>query len=169
MFRFQDSKPYISSLFIGTAKCKDQDTIDLLQKGGFVTLEAASKGKQPIAIVAVPSDDASGNFLNSRLIYPVLISRPQNTAAKHNPIEDNGLISFINDTNYTGYVTSDSYYEDGSTYPTIVAGMPLKLQNNSATSNRPKLIGQSDFDKYTVAFALSATDADGEIKIMWGH
>ena len=167
MFRLQDSKPHINALWIGTAKCKDQATVDTLQKGGFITLEAAKKGKQPIAIVADPDSDASGNFLNSRLIYPIFISRLEDTAAKHKPIEDNWLIDYFDDTNYTGYLNADSYYQDGSTYPTIVAGMPMKLVNNSATSNRPKLVGQTDIDKFTVALALSGVDSDLEVKIKW--
>jgi len=167
MFRLQDSKPHINAIFVGSAKCKDQTVVDTLQKGGFITLEAAKKGKQAVAIIADPDSDASGNFLNSRLIYPVFISRLEDTAAKYKPIEDNWLIDFYDDTNYTGYVNTDSYYQDGSTYPTIVAGMPLKLMNNSATSNRPKLVGQTDFDKYTVAFALAGADSDSEVKIKW--
>lgn len=180
MFKLIDSIPWVNQIFFDTAKVTTANEIATLQKGGFIYLDAAAgQGVQKIAKVPIDSDvtgadsalttGQGANLLKVKCIYPVFISRPQDT--DFNPIGSNGLITFINGTRYEGWLTADSYYQDGSTYPTITAGAPLVLSAASAVGGRPKLVAPAlnagnNLALRIVAYALSPV-VNGEVKIRW--
>lgn len=180
MFKLIDSIPYINQLFFDTAKVKTAADKVTLQKGGFVYLDTASgPGMQKFCTVptATNCSDAvtalntglGANLQKVKLIYPIFISRPQD--ANFNPIGDNDMITFINGTNYEGWLTSDSY----KAADTFAAGLPLILASVDVGSGvyRPQLsVLPVDTDSTTnlsqviVAYALSAV-VNNEVKIKW--
>jgi hypothetical protein len=123
--------------------------------------------------VANLADETSTNSLKCKTIYPVFISRPApgDPRTDFNPIDEQGIITIIMDHGFEAFVNSDSYYQDGGTYPNIAAGDALKIANNSDTSDRPKLIVDNSGDgtfKTTVAYALTPVNTDAnEIRIWW--
>lgn len=166
MFKFYDSKPYITDLFVGSAVCADEATRAVLQKGGFVFITNNEKGKTPIANLPQPTDDSAPNVLNTKLIYPVFIPRKADAAANFYPIQQDGLISYIDDTNYTGYVDLDSFSVTGLTHTAISAGDPLTIANDADTDNVPKLVIGDGTYETTVAYCI-APPTDTEMKIKW--
>jgi hypothetical protein len=164
----------IERIFMTSAVAADASTIATLQKGGFVYLTYSYTTDKPfVAPTATLANEDGSTGLKYKTIYPVFISRKQPETGEQNPdfkpIGDDGIISIIADHGFECFVTEDSYYQDGSTYPNIAAGDALKICNNTATSDRPKLIqdnsGAGTFAT-TVAYALSAA-VNGKLRILW--
>lgn len=177
MFKFYDSKPRVTDLFIGSAVCADSTTIAALQKGGFIYLTNIGKGQTPTANLPDPDNSTGANVLQKFTVYPVFIPRKQDTANNFNPIQSDGLISYIDDTRYTGYVDTDSFSLSGGA---IVAGDLLILANTATaeaydtpgtggTGGVPKLIksGSTPKPEEILAVCLVAPNADREMKIKW--
>lgn len=182
MFKLKDSIPFINQLWFDSAVLQEADSatqatnLALLQKGGFIYLTAATtQGGQKIARMAVPTatiEIGASDFQKTRLVYPIFITREQD--ADFSPLKTNGILTFINGTtHYEGWVNSDSYYQNGSTYPTIAAGEPMALKPNPDSSGRSKLCVLTNTEKASakslkkvVAYAMSAV-VDGEVKIRW--
>ncbi len=175
MFNFYDSKPYVTNLFVGSAVCADEATRAVLQNGGFVFITNNGKGKTPTANLPQPTDDAGVSVLNTKLVYPVFIPRKKDVAANFEPIQQDGLISYVDDTNYTGYVDRDSFTLAGGS---ISAGDALVILNDAAaevpgtpgtggTSGIPKLSKSTDGSmETTVAYCIAPPTAT-EMKIKW--
>jgi hypothetical protein len=170
MFKFYDSKPHFSSLFIGSAVCADEATRTAFQKGGFLYLTNIGKNQTPTANIPDPDSSTGINVLQRRLVYPVFIPRKQDTTNNFYPIQADGLVSYIDDTNYTGYVDTDSYYSGtGDSHTVIVAGDMLELANDTSTGSVAKLVASNATPALSkvVAICLAAPNADGEMKIKW--
>ncbi len=170
MFKFYDSKPRVTDLFIGSAVCADSATIAVLQKGGFIYLTNTGKGQTPTANLPDPAASTGFNVLQKLTVYPVFIPRKQDTTNNFNPIQADGLISYIDDTRYTGYVDTDSYYSGtGDSHTVILAGDLLVLAKDTSTGNIAKLVAASGTPAIAsvLAVCLAAPNADGEMKIKW--
>lgn len=160
MFKFYDSKPHFNSLFIGSAKCADEATRAILQNGGFIYLTNVGKNQTPTANIPEPTASTGANVLQKLTVYPVFIPRKADATNNFYPIQADGLVSYIDDTNYTGYVDTDSYSG------TPVAGDLLILDNIAGVA---KLIvsGATPKPEEVLAVCLAAPDANLDMKIKW--
>lgn len=163
----------IDRIHTTNAVCYDQATIDALQKGGFVYLTYEYSAAKPfVAPVARLADDTGTNWLKKKTIYPVFIARaePGTPRDDFKPIDNQGLITIIQDHGFECFVTDESYFQDGGVnYADIQAGDALKIVNSATTDNKPKLVvdnsGAGTIDT-TVAVALTSA-IEGKVRILW--
>lgn len=173
MFKFYDSKPHFNSLFIGSALCADSATRTALQNGGFIYLTNIGKNQTPTANLPDPAASTGINVLQKLTVYPVFIPRKGDATNNFYPIQQDGLVAYIDDTNYTGYVDTDSYYSGtDNSHTVIVAGDLLVLAKDAGgagTNGVAKLVAASGTPAIAsvLAVCLSAPDSNGDMKIKW--
>lgn len=173
---FEPIAPTIDKQFRVSAKCVDENTRKVLQKGGFVYLTYAydSAGARHSA-QAIANLADEGAAQTARLVYPVKIDRvaPGDPRTDFNPIDETGLITvYLGVTGYEALVDESLILEGGS-YDTIAAGDPLKIIKNADTLDseinlqRPKLTKDTSSSlATTVAWAITGV-IGGRIRIKW--
>jgi hypothetical protein len=177
----------LDRIFRTQARCADEDVRTSLQKGGFVYLTYSyptaidSQFVVPLANIA---DHTDANYLKHKLIYPVLIERPEPGTPRTDfkPINEAGLITILVG-GFECFVNTYSYISDltvgGQTHAAIVAGSPLKIYKHTqanlrsdagltaANGDRAMLVMGTGTWETTVAYALSGVLTNGEIRIKW--
>jgi len=179
----------IDRIFRTQARCANEDVRKSLQKGGFVYLTytyPTAIDSQFVVPVANIADHAStsGNFLMHKLIYPVLIERPEPGTPRTDfkPINESGLITILVG-GFECFVNKYSYISDktvgGVTHDAIVPGTPLKIYKHTESDlrtdagltdvngDRAMLVAGDGKWETTVAYALSGVLTNGEIRIKW--
>jgi|SRR5690606_32199713 len=180
MFILKDTQG-LDRAFFTQARCADEITRATLQKGGFVYLEhsASPNFGTPIARLA---DGTGTNALKKKLVYPVMITRPEPGTPRTDfkQIPESGLITIIK-FSLEGYVDKWSYFEDGDTYANIAQGDALKIaliakEDINANENygadatlydRPMLVkdGNGSGTYATTIAICDANPVNGEMKI----
>lgn len=186
----------LDRIFRTQAKCANDDVKKSLRMGGFVYLTYSYptiNDSQYVIPTANIADHTGTDPLKCKLIYPVLIPRPED---KKNPryqaIDDSGLITilvggfecFVNPNSYVSDVTMPGEGEGpAKEFPEIVPGTPLKIMKFTVSEleqmgfselaqygDRAMLVGVDEDDdlfKVVVAYALTGVLTNGEIRIKW--
>lgn len=176
----------LDRIFRTQARCADESVRTSLQKGGFVYLTYSypttidSQYVVPVANIA----NHSGSSLTYKLVYPVLIMRPEPGSPRidFKPIGPDGLITILVG-GFECFVNKYSYISDktvGSTaHAAITAGTPLSIHKHTeselrtdaglsdANGDRAMLVAGTGTWETTVAYALSGVLTNGEIRIKW--